>query len=62
MPHRPPPAQLSLRLDDPSNRPPAAPSTPELLEALADLLLAAMAWKDRANATGGIGDEPEDRS
>lgn len=62
MPHRPSPSQLSLRLDDPSSRPPAATSTPELLEALADLLLAAMAQKNETDATGGIGDEPEDRS
>ena len=38
---RPGPAQLSLALDDSRNRPPAAPATPELLETLAELLLAA---------------------
>lgn len=33
--------QFCLPLDDPRNRPPAAPSTPALLEALAELLLMA---------------------
>lgn len=33
--------QFCLSLDDPRNRPPAAPSTPALLEALAKLLLMA---------------------
>lgn len=45
MPHRarhhPQPEQLCLALDDSRNRPPAAPSTPAILEALADLLLTA---------------------
>ena len=43
MPHRPRhhPQQLCLALDDSRNRPPAAPSTPAILEALADLLLTA---------------------
>lgn len=45
MPHRsrhhPQPEQLCLALDDNRNRPPAAPSTPAILEALADLLLTA---------------------
>jgi hypothetical protein len=39
--HHPQPEQLCLALDDSRNRPPAAPSTPEVLEALADLLLTA---------------------
>ena len=33
--------QFFLALDDPRNRPPVAPSTPALLEALAELLLMA---------------------
>ncbi len=33
--------QLCLALDDPRNRPPVAPSSPALLEALAELLLMA---------------------
>lgn len=45
MPHRPrhhpQPEQLCLALADTRNRPPAAPSTPAILEALADLLLTA---------------------
>jgi len=43
MPHRhhPQPEQLCLALDDSRNGPPAAPSTPAILEALADLLLMA---------------------
>jgi hypothetical protein len=45
MPHRPrhhpQPEQLCLALDDSRNSPPAAPSTPAILEALADLLLMA---------------------
>jgi hypothetical protein len=35
------PEQLSLALDDGRNRPPAAPPTPEIIETLAELLLAA---------------------
>ena len=34
--------QLSLCFDDSRNRPPAAPPTPEVIETLADLLLAAV--------------------
>jgi len=39
--HHPQPEQLCLALDNSLNRPPAAPSTPAILEALADLLLTA---------------------
>ena len=35
------PEQLCLILDDPRNRPPVAPATPEVLETLAELMLAA---------------------
>ena len=43
MPRRPhpQPEQLCLALSDSRNRPPAAPATPAILEALAELLLAA---------------------
>lgn len=57
MSRRPPPTQLSLLFQDPRSRPPAAPPTPDLLETLADLLLAAMAGLREKEA----GDEPEDR-
>jgi hypothetical protein len=39
--HHPQPEQLCLALDDSRNRPPPAPSTPAILEALAELLLTA---------------------
>lgn len=41
--HRPltQPEQLCLALDDPRNRPPAAPATAAILETLAELMLAA---------------------
>lgn len=39
--HHPQPEQFCLALDDSRTRPPAAPSTPAILEALAELLLAA---------------------
>jgi hypothetical protein len=48
-------AELSLR--DPRNRPPTAPSTPDVMETLAELLLAAMT----ALRDGEAGDEPEDQ-
>lgn len=57
MQHRPSSTQLSLRFQDPRNRPPPAPPTPDLLETLADLLLAAMdGLRDRE-----VGNEPEDQ-
>jgi hypothetical protein len=57
MSRRPPPSQLILRFEDARNRPPPAPPTPDVLETLADLLLAAMAGLD----DGEAGDEPEDQ-
>jgi hypothetical protein len=39
--HSPRPEQLCLALDDQRNRPPAAPAASAILEALAELLLAA---------------------
>ena len=54
---RPTLMQLSFLFDTPRNRPPPAPPTPDVMEALAELLLAAMAaLRDRE-----AGDEPEDR-
>ena len=50
------PTQLSLRFDDPGSRPPPAPPTPAVMEALADLLLAAVGSRD-----GEAGNEPQDR-
>ncbi len=57
MQRRPSSTQLCLRFEDPWNRPPPAPPTPDLLETLADLLLAAMGGLD----DGEVGDESEDR-
>jgi len=54
MQRRPPPTQLSLCFEDTRNRPPQAPPTPDLLETLADLLLAAMSGPRKGEA----GDEP----
>jgi hypothetical protein len=48
---------LSLGFEDARNRPPPAPPTPDVLETLADLLLAAMVGLD----DGEAGDEPEDQ-
>ena len=57
MSRRPPLMQLSFLFDSPRNRPPPAPPTPDVMEALAELLLAAMtALRDEE-----AGDEPEDR-
>jgi hypothetical protein len=57
MSHRPPLMQLSFLFDNPRNRPPTAPPTPDLMETLAELLLTAMT----ALRDGEAGDEPEDR-
>ena len=57
MSRRPSLMQLSFLFDGPRNRPPPAPPTPDVMEALAELLLAAMA----ALRDGEAGDEPEDR-
>jgi hypothetical protein len=50
--HHPQPEQLYLALDDSRTRPPAAPTTPAILEALAELLLTA-ADKMAADKMGG---------
>ena len=57
MSRRPLLMQLSFLFDDPRNRPPTAPPTPDVMEALAELLLVAMA----ALCDGEAGDEPEDQ-
>lgn len=57
MQRHPSSTQLSLRFEDPRNRPPPAPPTPDLLETLADLLLAAVVGL----GNGEVGDEPEGR-
>lgn len=60
MPSRslPPPTQMKLPLEERgTNRPPTAPPTPEVMAALAELLLAAL-----GELKGGeAGDEPQDR-
>jgi hypothetical protein len=59
---RPPsPTQLSLLLEADPNQPPKAPSSPALLEALAELLLTATGVTTATTRTEG-GDEREDRS
>lgn len=57
MTRRPSPTQLSLCFDDPGGRPPPATPTPAVMEALADLLLAAV----EGLRGGEAGDEPQDR-
>lgn len=56
MARRRPLTQLNLCFEDPRNRPPPAPPTPDVIEALAELLLAAAGSRD-----GEAGDEPQDR-
>ena len=57
MSRRPPLMQLSFLFDDPGNRPPPAAPTLDLMETLAELLLAAMTTL----RDGEAGNEPEDR-
>jgi hypothetical protein len=57
---RPPsPSQLRLSLEADRDRPPKAPPSAALLEALAELLLAATVGV--TTSTGGVGDERQDR-
>jgi hypothetical protein len=56
----PSPTQLVLGLETDRNRPPPAVSTPDLLQALADLLVAAVGRPARDMPTRETGDEPED--
>ena len=59
---RPPsPSQLRLSLEAERDRPPKAPPSAALLEALAELLLAAMGGVGVATGTGEAGDERQDR-
>ena len=55
-----PPQQLALVFVDVAGRPPRAPATPEVMETLAELLLAALSAPNRS-ASEEIGHEPEDR-
>jgi hypothetical protein len=59
---RPPsPSQLRLSLEADRDRPPKAPPSAALLEALAELLLAATGGVGVATASGEAGDERQDR-
>lgn len=55
-----PPRQLALVFVDVAARPPQAPATPEVMETLVELLLAALSTPNRS-ASEEIGHEPEDR-
>jgi len=59
---RPPsPSQLRLSLEAGRDRPPKAPPSAALLEALAELLLAATGGVGVTTASGEAGDERQDR-
>ena len=59
---RPPsPSQLRLSLEADRDRPPKAPPSAALLEALAELLLAATGGVGVTTASGEAGDERQDR-
>ena len=59
---RPPsPSQLRLSLEPDRDRPPKAPPSAALLEALAELLLAAAGGVGVTTASGEAGDERQDR-
>lgn len=59
---RPPsPSQLRLSLEPDRDRPPKAPPSAALLEALAELLLAATAGVGVRTGGGEAGDERQDR-
>ena len=59
---RPPsPSQLRLSLEADRDRPPKAPPSAALLEALAELLLAAMGGVAVTTGGGEAGDERQDR-
>lgn len=55
-----PPQQLALGFVDAAGRPPRAPATPEVMETLAELLLAALSTPNRSKSEE-IGHEREDR-
>ena len=56
-----PPSQLRLSLEADRDRPPKAPPSAALLEALAELLLAAMGGVRVTTGGGEAGDERQDR-
>ena len=56
----PAPTQLALGLETDRNRPLPAASTPDLLQALAELLVAAVGRPARDMPIQETGDEPED--
>jgi len=59
---RPPsPSQLRLSLEADRDRPPKAPPSAALLEALAELLLAAVGGVGVTTGIGGAGDDRQDR-
>ena len=59
---RPPsPSQLRLSLEADRDRPPKVPRSAALVEALAELLLAATGGVGVATASGEAGDERQDR-
>ena len=59
---RPPsPSQLRLSLEADRDRPPKVPPSAALLEALAELLLAATGGVGVTTASGEAGDERQDR-
>ena len=59
---RPPsPSQLRLSLEAERDRPPKAPPSAALLEALAELLLAAVGGVGVTTGAGEVGDERQDR-
>jgi hypothetical protein len=59
--HRPPsPAQLRLSFEADRDQPPKTPPSAALLEALAELLLAAMGTMTAATGSGEASDERQD--
>jgi hypothetical protein len=59
--HPPSPSQLRLSFEAGRDLPPKAPPTAALLEALAELLLAATGGVGVTTASGEAGDERQDR-
>jgi hypothetical protein len=60
--HRPPsPSQLCLSFDADRDQPPKGPPSAALLEALAELLLAAMGTMAVTTGSGEASDERQDR-
>ena len=59
--HRPSPSQLRLGFEADRDQPPQAPPSAALLEALAELLLAAMGTMTVTTGSGEASDERQDR-